>query len=256
MVDLNTGADWKFKVTNSGGFKIRDNVNGLDVMTFEYGADNNCIYVNAAGNVGLGTNNPTHKFFLEGGDHYHRDYYPFIYLDNTSANGNAGITFRQNGSFRAWLFFDDGESLLRLNAEAGGGGRNDLVILSNGNVCLGTTDDATGYRLSVNGKVACEEVLVEADANWPDYVLADGYKLMSLQDLENAIRTNNHLPGLPSATEVEQNGFELADMQRRVIEKVEEFTLYIIEQGKQITELQKQVADLQKENQRLKKNLE
>jgi len=237
MVDNNSGADWKFKATNAGGFKIRDNVNGLDVMTFEYNSAAHCIYVNSAGNVGVGTNSPTYKLFLESGDYYMHDYYPFIYLDNTSSGGNAGLTFRQNGSYAAWLFYDNGEGLLRLNCEAGGGGRNDLVILSNGNVCLGTTNAAAGYRLSVNGKVACEEVLVELDANWPDYVFAEGYNLMSLQQLEKSIKTNNHLPGLPSATEVKENGFELADMQKRVLEKVEELTLYTIEQGKQIEQL-------------------
>ena len=118
---------------------------------------------------------------------------------------------------------------------------------------IGTKTQATGYSLSVNGKIACEEVLVKDDSNWPDYVFGKDYDLMSLKQLEKSIEKNNHLPGLPAAAEVEEEGFKLADMQRRVLEKVEELTLYTIEQGKLIQELQKKVEILEKENNKLKK---
>jgi len=118
---------------------------------------------------------------------------------------------------------------------------------------VATTSAATGYAVSVNGKIACEEVLVQDAASWPDYVFADNYKLMSLDDLEKNIKKNNHLPGLPSAATVEEQGFELADMQKRVLEKVEELTLYTIEQNKQIKALQQEMEILKKENKDLKK---
>jgi cell division protein FtsB len=76
---------------------------------------------------------------------------------------------------------------------------------------------------------------------------------MSLDDLEKNIEKNNHLPGLPSAATVEEQGFELADMQKRVLEKVEELTLYTIEQNKQIKALQQEMEILKKENKDLKK---
>lgn len=118
---------------------------------------------------------------------------------------------------------------------------------------IATTTQATGYALSVNGKIACEEVLVQDNASWPDYVFAEDYNLMSLEELESSISENNHLPGLPPASEVEENGFNVADMQRRVLEKVEELTLYTIEQGKLIKELQNEVKTLKAENTSLKK---
>lgn len=118
---------------------------------------------------------------------------------------------------------------------------------------VATTSAATGYAVSVNGKIACEEVLVQDAASWPDYVFDDNYNLMSLEDLEKSINKNNHLPGLPAAKEVEDNGFELADMQRKVLEKVEELTLYTIEQDKQIRRLQQEMEDLKKENTSLRK---
>jgi hypothetical protein len=252
MIDNTSGADWKFKATNTGGFKIRDNAFALDVVTIEANSAANAIYVNDAGNVGLNTTTPSTRLHIETGDLTIHDFYPFIFLDNTSVSGNAGIRFDYQGADNAWIFFDDGEDLLRINADNAGGSRNDLVIKSDGRICMGTTAAATGYKLSVNGKVTCTEVLVEALANWPDYVFQDGYELMSLEELEKNIIEQKHLPGLPSAAEVESNGFELADMQKRVLQKVEELTLYTIEQGKQIQSLQEKINKLEKENQGLK----
>jgi len=120
---------------------------------------------------------------------------------------------------------------------------------------IATTTQATGYALSVNGKVACEEVLVEDLTNWPDYVFAKDYKLLSLEELEQSIKENNHLPGLPSASEIEDNGLMLGDMQKKLMEKVEELTLYTIQQGKLISELQQKMENLEKENENLRESL-
>jgi len=116
---------------------------------------------------------------------------------------------------------------------------------------IGTTTQATGYALSVDGKIACEEILVDDDGSWPDYVFDDSYDLMSLEDVEQSINENNHLPGLPSAKEVEENGFELAAMQKLVLEKVEELTLYTINQDKMIDRLNNKIETLEKENRKL-----
>lgn len=113
---------------------------------------------------------------------------------------------------------------------------------------IGSSIGATGYALSVNGKIMCEELRVEDSGSWPDYVFDKNYDLMSLEELENSINENSHLPGIPPAAEVEANGFDVADMQKRVLEKVEELTLYTIEQGKLIQELQDEVKTLKAEN--------
>ncbi len=122
-----------------------------------------------------------------------------------------------------------------------------------GDLRIGTTTAATGYALSVNGKVACEEVLVQDIAAWPDYVFKSDYNLMSLENLEQSIKENGHLPGLPSAQEIETNGLNLGSMQKQVVEKVEELTLYTIEQGKMLQELKKEIDALKAENASLKK---
>ncbi len=250
MIDNASGADWKFKATLNGGFKIRDNAFALDVITVEPNSLANAFCINASGYVGLGTATPSHKLHVTGDDIILEESYPFLVLNSTLAGGNAGINFQELGGDNGWIFYDEGDDVLRLNASSGSGYRNDLVIKADGRVCIGTIAAATGYALSVNGKAVCTEVLVEALANWPDYVFADGYDLMSLGDLEKSIKQNGHLPGIPSAAEIEESGILLGDMQTKLLKKVEELTLYTIEQDKKIAELQKKFEALEKDSQK------
>ncbi|MBK8845703.1 MAG: hypothetical protein IPO27_03715 [Bacteroidetes bacterium] len=111
---------------------------------------------------------------------------------------------------------------------------------------VNTTTGANGYVASIGGKLIAEEVRVALKANWPDYVFADDYKLMSISELEKSIQTNKHLPGIPSACEVEENGLHLGDMQTKMVEKLEEAHLYIIQLQKQIDELKAQVTSIKK----------
>jgi hypothetical protein len=96
-------------------------------------------------------------------------------------------------------------------------------------------------------KIYAEEIAVTASAMniyWYDHVFNKDYKLMSLPELERFIQTNKHLPEIPSETEVKENGINLGDMQGKLLLKIEELTLYIIEQQKQMKELQKQIDEL------------
>jgi len=116
-----------------------------------------------------------------------------------------------------------------------------------GNVMIGNGDPAAGYLLSVNGRVICTEARVQLAASWPDYVFHNGYRLPAISDLEKFIHANHHLPNMPSATEVEkEKGFDLGDMQRRLLEKVEELTLYVIQLKKENEQLQKRMEALEK----------
>lgn len=198
------------------------------------------MYIDHRGFVGFGTTTPNGELHFSGDD------YPFLMLNDTYVNpGNAGIAFLRNGAYRGWIYYRAASDGVLLNAEAGGGSRHDIFIKSDGRVAIGTSNPATGYALSVSGKVVCTEVLVDAVADWPDYVFSKDYNLMTLPELEKAIRENNHLPGIPSASEAQENGILVGDMQKKLLEKVEELTLYTIEQHKQISELQDKVARLE-----------
>ena len=110
------------------------------------------------------------------------------------------------------------------------------------NIGIGTanfTDGADTYRLSVKGKVRAEEVKVYN--TWADYVFSPAYELPTLKQVESYITQNGHLPNVPSAKEITEKGLPLGEMAKIQQEKIEELTLYLIQQNKEIEELKSQV---------------
>ncbi|MBL7748490.1 MAG: hypothetical protein JNM19_13720, partial [Chitinophagaceae bacterium] len=118
---------------------------------------------------------------------------------------------------------------------------NRMFIMANGNVGIGT-DNPTN-KLSVNGNIRSREVIVET-ANWPDYVFENTYQLKPLAEVEKYIKAHNHLPGIPAAAELETKGLHLGDIQKKMMEKIEELTLYIIQQQKEIDTLKLKVGSI------------
>ncbi|MFD2581609.1 hypothetical protein ACFSR6_03845 [Pedobacter vanadiisoli] len=108
---------------------------------------------------------------------------------------------------------------------------NELTISGNGNVGIGTITPRE--KLSVNGNIRAREIKVEA-TNWPDYVFEEGYGVGTLEELESYIKANKHLPGMPGAKAVETNGIAVSEMLKLQQQKIEELTLYLIEQNKSI----------------------
>ncbi|CAM1345023.1 hypothetical protein [Tenacibaculum amylolyticum] len=124
-----------------------------------------------------------------------------------------------------------------------------------GNVGIGT-DDTQGFKLGVNGKIAATEVKVATYTNWPDFVFETKYSLPTLTEVENHIKEKGHLKNIPSAKEIEQNGFFLGNMDAKLLQKIEELTLYTIAQEKEINNLKEQNSKIetqQKEIEALKK---
>ncbi|CAN5249237.1 hypothetical protein BH11BAC6_BH11BAC6_03170 [soil metagenome] len=134
----------------------------------------------------------------------------------TNAENDLGkLEFRTNGSSRMW-------------------------IDANGNVSVGGSGKvATGYLLSVVGKVMAEEVRVELNGTWPDYVFSKDYKLMPLQNLKQYVNENNHLPEVPAA-EAMKDGIEVGKMNKMLMQKVEELTLYVIQLNEELQALKNQ----------------
>ena len=112
--------------------------------------------------------------------------------------------------------------------------------------------NVSAYSLFVKGGILTEEVRVNLQSGWADYVFAYDYKLRPLAEVEKYIAENGHLPNVPSAKQVKKEGIELGDMARIQQEKIEELTLYAIAQDKQITEQNKKLEQQQKEIDELK----
>ena len=158
-------------------------------------------------------------------------------LDNNEIqvrnNGAAAHMYLQNGGGN--VFIGDASNF---NSSHRLGVDGNAVIL--GAVRIGNTVTPSGYKLAVDGKAICTELLVRLVPNWPDYVFHSNYKLPGLDEVESFIKTNNHLPGIPSAAEVEKNGIQVGEMQKLQMEKLEQLTLYIIELKKEIEKLKAQ----------------
>lgn len=101
--------------------------------------------------------------------------------------------------------------------------------------------DVEDYNLFVYGGILTEEVRVMLEGDWADYVFEEDYNLPKLEEVEQFIKENKHLPNVPSAKEVAQNGIELGEIAKIQQEKIEELTLYLIQQQKELNELKEQV---------------
>lgn len=103
-------------------------------------------------------------------------------------------------------------------------------------VGINTTNIPTGFAFAVKGKVITEEINIalQGSAIWPDYVFNDDYKLPSLKEVEKHIVEKGHLQNIPSAAEVSESGFFLGDMNVKLLQKIEELTLYSIQQQKEL----------------------
>lgn len=115
-----------------------------------------------------------------------------------------------------------------------------------GNVGIGTTKPKA--KLSVNGNLWATEIKVATTNPWPDYVFEPAYEKISLTDLEYFIKTNKHLPEIPSAKAVEKEGINLGDMNSKLLKKVEELTLYLIDLKKDNEMLNERVKKLENKN--------
>ena len=116
-------------------------------------------------------------------------------------------------------------------------------LFADRNVGIGTKN-TQGYRLAVGGNIIAEEIKVELQTNWPDFVFGKDYKLPSLEEIDMYIKANGHLMNIPSAIKVMESGIKLGEMNAKLLQKIEELTLYSIDQQKQIEKLEKSFNNL------------
>jgi hypothetical protein len=121
----------------------------------------------------------------------------------------------------------------------GGGVSCPHIYCGETGVGIGTSKIPADYKLAVRGNVMAERVKVEVYSKWPDYVFEKDYKLIELSQLREFISTNGHLPNIPSAENATKIGIDLGEMDVRLLEKIEELTLYILELEQRLKKLEK-----------------
>jgi hypothetical protein len=198
--------DINFAASNSGALQNRMRIQGSN------------------GYVGIATESPDTRLHVVSGTDVSLTGGGYVQLGDSDAENigidNNEIMARNDGAAATLYIQKDQGNVLLCNTEMG-------------QVGIGISDPANlpdpSYLLAVDGKILAEEVRIELSGAWPDYVFTPEYNLLEIDELHRSIQKNGHLPGIPSAKQLEAEGMEIGDMQKRMMEKIEELTLYIIQ---------------------------
>lgn len=236
---------------NEANFFVRD-LTGGSRLSFRIrpGAPTSSIDIAADGKVGMGVASPDAELEIENSVnsriHLDAGQDSFVDIDRGGTTFANRIRFQTAGT-------DDFEVGQKANVAGfhitNGSVTEFVTVLSSGNVGVGTTTPSSKLHVN-NGDIRVSNGSFIDDGttlNVPDYVFEDSYKLMSLDELKNFIRENKHLPNVPNVSDVKANGVNLSQFQMRLLEKVEELTLYTLAQHDQNEELKKRIAALEEQ---------
>ena len=228
---INDGHATSIKFDGNGSLVFRtaeDGDAGSPITTWQ-----NMVFTHE-GRLGVGTLSPQYILDVRGENqvdaHIH------------SQNANKSTIWVSNNVHSYGLGVDEsGEGHLYGNIS----GSNLMSFTTDGKVLVGDDTDTPGtHKLYVNGSILATEVNVAEVANWPDYVFEKDYSLPALHDVETFIDQNGHLPGVPSQKEVKENGINLAGTDAILLKKIEELTLYLIDQQKRAQQQQEEIDAL------------
>lgn len=222
-----TGNDFKLGTvgTNSSG-KVQITAGSATAMT-----------IKSSGYVGIGTTSPSTLLHIKGTGSMLRLEGTDGALSFFAGTTEKGFIQRQGDN----IVVGSSSGMVTIGNNVAG---TVMYVTTAGTVGIGTSD-TKGYKLGVDGNIVCEELKVKLSQNWPDYVFADDYKLPSLKDVEAAIAAGKHLPGIPSAKEMHEEGINVGEMQKLMMQKIEELTLYVIDLQKQNNALVEKVSALE-----------
>lgn len=256
---------WKTLNTGYGGWISVNNTTGqMQFATLPYGIKDSSVTsairmtILQNGYVGIGTVAPATKLQVNGDETLTGNLFmnsdqksiqfatpsaspaPMMYMFPSGTVNNDRMVIAHSPSYPDWgLRYSD----LSDEFDFLGAGTSVLHIdLSSHYIGIGTTTPA--YTLDVCGTVRAKEVRVET--GWCDYVFDKNYKLKPLDEVEQYINQNKHLPGIAPASEVEKDGLKVGEMNKTMMEKIEELTLYVIDLSKENKKLQQEIDALKK----------
>lgn len=165
-----------------------------------------------------------------------------IDIRGSAERNNVGFLIKNaDGSERWNIASAYNENLLRIYPGAASASKG-MVLSDDGKVGIGTT--SLDAELTVRGRIHTEEIICDLQVPAPDYVFEEDYKLPTLQELENYIRLNKHLPEIPSAEQMAIKGLNVAEMNMALLKKVEEMTLYMIQLQKKNEALENSIIEM------------
>ncbi|WP_147296582.1 fibronectin type III domain-containing protein [Flagellimonas nanhaiensis] len=238
-----------------GSLQIMDNT---DTGTYDVllRGDAGSSYIKS-GSFGIGTSNPLSKVHIFNGSSGQNPHnYSDLSVEDTDHVMISLMTYNTKQAYYGFADTDDGfvggiqyshpdDALhFRVNNHS-----SDMMIDASGNVGIGTT--SPDAKLAVKGNIHAEEVKVDLSVPGPDYVFKEDYDLKSLEEVQNHIKAHGHLPNIPSAKEMEANGIDLGEMNMKLLEKIEELTLYILEQEKKLEIQNFQIEKLENKDKRI-----
>ena len=223
-----------FVVNTSGGYPHLTFYNNLgDTEKIKLRTNGNSFF--NGGNVGIGTSAPNGQLEIKGPYNGNSQ----LIINTTSSNGE--LRFSESGVSKGYVWYSASNDLMAFGR---GNITNSFFATSDGKFGIGITNPSE--KLHVNGNIRATAPV------WADFVFEKEYKLRTLEEVEDYISKNKHLPEIPSEPEVAENGINLGEMDAKLLQKIEELTLYLIEQNKRIDKLEAKNAELEKEISTLK----
>jgi hypothetical protein len=261
-----TGSDWYSARLHDGiSVDVSFKTPSVDTKTWwerdpnhniqSWGNDNQTYFTINSGQIGIGTTNPSSKLEVVGGDSKFDNNYN-LYIPSTGSSyfwkGADGVDNVRLSVWDKFTFYNPTTAGLNTNNSNWNvqiGARDGSIItrgssyfaITSGNVGVGTISPA--YKLDVIGTIRAREIKV--DLNGADFVFENNYKLMPISELETFVKEQKHLPEIVPAKEMKENGTDLGDLNSKLLQKMEEMTLYMIEQNKKIEQQNERIKSLE-----------
>lgn len=220
-----TAANSTFDIQHFNGNDIRFLISNVELLRL----------VSSNGNVGIGTSTPTARLNVLSTASATTGI-----IDLGAAGSNTNLKFGLNVDY-AWIQ-SYGSRPLRINST----GNDVLFNIDGGNVGIGTLNTGS-FKLAVEGKIGAREINVTLANPWPDYVFEPSYAMLTIEQLDNYIKANKHLPEVPSASTVQKEGLNVGEINTLLLKKMEELTLYVIDLKKEIQNQQLEIDRLKLE---------